>query len=67
MCHRSLRVPVIIHSIANVTLFTTHDTLGVSHQPELGRTSAVFYCFRMHRLTMTLTAQKMTLYQVHSA
>src|SRR5258706_4020664 len=48
MCSRSLRIAVIMHSIANTAFFTVHGTMSVTHQPQLGGTSADFNRFRMH-------------------
>lgn len=48
MGNRSHRVAVIVQAIANIAFFTVHGTMGITHQPELGRTSAESNCFRMH-------------------
>lgn len=49
MRNRSLRVPVIMDSIAHTAFLTLHGTVRVTHQTELGGTSAESNCFRMHR------------------
>lgn len=43
-----LRVAIIVQAITDVAFFTVHRTLGITHQPELGRTSTEFHRFRMH-------------------
>ena len=48
MRSRSRCVSIIVHSIPNITLFTVHGTVSVTHQPQLGRTGTEFNCFRMH-------------------
>ena len=48
MGNRSHRVAVIVQAIANIAFFTVHGTMDITHQPELGRTSAESNCFRMH-------------------
>src|SRR6266478_7549097 len=48
MGNRSHRVAVIVQAIANIAFFTVHGTMGITHQPELGRTSTESNCFRMH-------------------
>jgi len=58
MSDRSLRVAIVVHSIADLARFTVQNTVGVTYQSELGRTSAVLDGFRMHHQIVTLAAQK---------
>src|SRR5437870_13391507 len=48
MGNRSHRVAVIVQAIANIAFVTVHGTMGITHQPELGRTSGESNRFRMH-------------------
>ena len=63
MRNRSLRVAIIVQAIASIAFFTVHGTVGITHQPELGRTSTEFNCFRMHPADYATSCAKNTLYR----
>ena len=48
MRERCPRVAVIMQAIAGTAFFTVQSSAGITHQPNLGRRSADFDCFRMH-------------------
>src|SRR5258708_23405546 len=55
---RYLRVAVIVQAIVSTAFFTVQGTAGIKHQPDPGRTTADFYCFRVHASDPSTAARR---------